>query len=502
MNLFGSKDRAASKNTHVVISGAGPAGLLLTSLLLQRNETHGTNYKVTLLEKARQDLGKLNPETELSKHRSWMLALAGHGLEAIREIPELYADHVNGVGVRLRAVSIWLGTKEIKSDAGQEGEDNEGYIIDRNFVCAAISRYVNHKHSDNLQLDMRYGTKLMYVDSDNQRVLIRKEENGQEEYMNYDLLIGADGIRSVVREAIAKKHFDFEYDVGDIFQCFKAVHVKCPAKLASDTMHLLPSCLPKMTGIGLPETGGLLNISIGVPRHLFDGLPEEVKSDDPAVVAKFFMKYFKAFELDDYDDFAKQWVAQRWNRTGQAHCNFYHSSPLKIIIMGDAAHATSPSIGMGMNTALRDAQALYKLLDEHNDDLEKVLPAFSEARVKEGNSLTDLAMHLYVLDDFHQLIETVHMVLRSFLAKYFPFVTDHPQSFIGNPKYNLCDVYASAVKLGIIRKHRRINARVRRDYFERKTGMVVDTHGISSVALGTTLCIFAAAAGVMYKMFI
>ena len=42
--------------------------------------------------------------------------------------------------------------------------------------------------------------------------------------------------------------------------------------------------------------------------------------------------------------------------------------------MGDAAHATSPAIGMGMNTALRDAQIFYEILKEYNDDMEEVLP--------------------------------------------------------------------------------------------------------------------------------
>jgi hypothetical protein len=30
------------------------------------------------------------------------------------------------------------------------------------------------------------------------------------------------GVRSVVREALVKRHSDFEMDIGDIFQAFKA----------------------------------------------------------------------------------------------------------------------------------------------------------------------------------------------------------------------------------------------------------------------------------------
>ena len=35
--------------------------------------------------------------------------------------------------------------------------------------------------------------------------------------------------------------------------------------------------------------------------------------------------------------------------------------------MGDAAHATNPALGMGLNTALRDAQVMYEILKENQD---------------------------------------------------------------------------------------------------------------------------------------
>jgi FAD binding domain len=236
-----------------------------------------------------------------------------------------------------------------------------------------------------------------------------------------------------------------------------------------------------------PETGNMLNISAGVPRHLFDQLAPELKSDDPKVVAKYVKENFKAFELKDYDDFAQQWVNQRWNRTGQVHCNFYHSTEINVVLMGDAAHATSPSIGMGMNTALRDAAIFYKLLQEQKDDFSKVLPSFSAERVKEGNSLTDLAMHLYCMDMKQQTLETIHLVVRVALHKMMPWlIADHPQNMIGRVKYNLSDVYQQATSLGIIQKHRRINHTIRQSYFEESTGMVTKERG-GAFGLGSVL---------------
>jgi NADPH-dependent 2,4-dienoyl-CoA reductase/sulfur reductase-like enzyme len=60
---------------HVVIAGSGPAGLLLTALLMQRNDELPTPfYKITLLDN-RQDLSLLTQEELKKSFRSWMLGL-------------------------------------------------------------------------------------------------------------------------------------------------------------------------------------------------------------------------------------------------------------------------------------------------------------------------------------------------------------------------------------------------------------------------------------------
>ena len=128
---------------------------------------------------------------------------------------------------------------------------------------------------------------------------------------------------------------------------------------------------------------------------------------------------------------------------------------------------------MGMNTALRDAQSFYKLLKEHNDDLSKVLPAFSIQRVKEGNSLSDLAMHLFCMDKTQQTIDSVRMVIRIVLHKMFPsLIENDPQAMIVRRNITLSEVYGHGVNLGIITKNRSINDKISRDYFENSVGMV------------------------------
>jgi len=338
-----------SKKQRAIVVGAGPGGLLTAIHLLKR----GT-YEVTLVDPGR-DYSKVK---DLSSVRSWMIGLAVHGISSLREVDGLW-DYVEKVGVKLDSFSVYLGTKEMKQstdDAGipksamKDGMSQEGFLVDRNYVVAAEAQFLGEKFGSDPNYKPRYGHRLLYVDDRQRRVLVRNDETNEEEYLEYDVLIGADGVRSVVRNAIQVNHRDFECRVDDIFATFKAVHVTLPKKVGSGTLTLLPNSMPNMNGIALPEKGGSVCMTFGY--NLDKPCDEELLSDDPKVVAKYVRAKFQAYELVDYEDFADQWCNQGWNTTGQVHCNFYHSNKLACLILGDAAHATSPSIGMGMNTAL------------------------------------------------------------------------------------------------------------------------------------------------------
>jgi len=203
------------------------------------------------------------------------------------------------VGVKLEHLSIFLGTKELKNS--MEDLDTESYIVDRNYIVAAIARYMDVEHGDDPLLTRRYRTKMMYVDYEQRRALVRgADDDGEKCYLDYDLLIGADGARSVVREALVKSVYDFEMDVGDIFNRFRAVHVAMPQALGPKGITLLPNCFPHMNGIVLPMPGNLINISIGVSDNNFDKVSPDLSSDNPKIVAAYFRSNFKAFELADY----------------------------------------------------------------------------------------------------------------------------------------------------------------------------------------------------------
>lgn len=151
------------------------------------------------------------------------------------------------------------------------------------------------------------------------------------ESVPYGILLGCDGIRSVVRSAFMNNHRDFDFDLKGAFGRGKSLHITRPQHDINEGEFLmLTDPLPSMNVFGLPETGAKLNFAMGHPINRPS--PPKLMSDDPAVVSEYFRKNFKLHNSFDADEFGRQWVSVDWAAT---QCNFYHSSTLSAIIIGE-----------------------------------------------------------------------------------------------------------------------------------------------------------------------
>ena len=192
---------------HVIIVGAGPAGILATIKLLLRNEqVRDVAYTVEVVESS-EDLGSLEQASGVKRKRSWMIGLSAHGLGAIKSVPGLYEDYVSKVGVLQEGGAIYLGRSRFIAKG-----PNDSFIVDRNDIVRAMLCFLNDKFKASGNLKVRYSTKVNFVAGDKRRIFVTNAE-GLDEYLPYDLLLGCDGVRSAVRAALVAKHRDFECSI-------------------------------------------------------------------------------------------------------------------------------------------------------------------------------------------------------------------------------------------------------------------------------------------------
>ena len=100
-------------------------------------------------------------------------------------------------------------------------------------------------------------------------------------------------------------------------------------------------------------------------------------------------------------------------------CNQFHDGD-SLLILGDAAHAVSPSLGQGCNSALEDVMIIDELLDKYQDNWGKVMAAFTEKRVPDAAALQQLSN--YSVPQKKSLLFKYFLRLRisRLLHKWFP----------------------------------------------------------------------------------
>jgi 2-polyprenyl-6-methoxyphenol hydroxylase-like FAD-dependent oxidoreductase len=100
-----------------------------------------------------------------------------------------------------------------------------------------------------------------------------------------------------------------------------------------------------------------------------------------------------------------------------------------VLLIGDAAHAVSPSIGQGCNASLEDVLVFERLLEQHEDDWLLALPAFTQQRVPDAHALKELSDYSFprtkgLVVEFFLRLTLSRLLHRWFPQQVKPFVFD------------------------------------------------------------------------------
>ncbi|MDU6923764.1 FAD-dependent oxidoreductase [Franconibacter helveticus] len=181
----------------------------------------------------------------------------------------------------------------------------------------------------------------------------------------YDLLVGADGIYSAVRGMLYGDRFTprftgqgvWRYNFPrppevDHLMCFVGDAFNCGlVPLADDLMYLfVTSCEPDNPRYALQERAAQMRRRMPACEGLLGELRQQIVCDESVV----------------YKPLEELFVDAPW----------YDN---RVVLIGDAVHATTPHLGQGAGMAIEDALVLAEEL-QHSPDVLHALPRFYQRR--------------------------------------------------------------------------------------------------------------------------
>ena len=368
------------ENKSAIIVGAGLVGSLWAVYLSK------AGYKVTIYER-RSDIRK----AEISAGKSINLALSTRGWKALDTV---------GVGDAIREIAIPMHGRTMHDLEGNltfqpYGKEGEAiYSVSRGGVNARMMDIAENVGKANIH----YNIECIGADTKKGIVQLKRKSTGEEFEDRADVVFAADGAFSAVRYNAFQKLDRFNFSQQFIADGYRELLL--PALKNGDypmdknSLHIWPR--GRFMLIALANEDGSFTCTLFMPHDGGENSFDKVNTKEE--VDTFFKSTFS--------DFYKMMpnVADAWEDHPLSSLAIMRSYPWhdgKFALMGDAAHATVPFYGQGMNGGFEDCSVMWELMQKHDEDWDKVFEEYSVLRKPDGDALQDLSLHNYhVMRDF------------------------------------------------------------------------------------------------------
>ena len=358
------------KNTEVptvAVIGAGLAGSMVAVLMAR------LNYKVEMFEK-RDDPRKAAQENETDSEfgrstnaakRSINLALSKRGQDALEEVGCL--DDIMKDAIRMPGRVIHqLGSERSKDLVVKQAygtADQAIWSVSREGINM---RMLNQAIDESANVTVFFNHALRSANNQTGHCVFYDEVANKEIAKDYDLIIGADGAYSALRDNMLRQG---RIDFSRRFIAHGYKELCIPPKVAKDGsktfalddhqgLHIWPRGDFMM--IALPNPDFSFTATLFAPYQGEDGF-DSIDANDEKAISGYFQKHFPDLVPiipNLHDEF-------RNNPVGSlVSVNVGNWRKGKCLLIGDAAHAVVPFYGQGMNAAFEDGHILFKILKD------------------------------------------------------------------------------------------------------------------------------------------
>ncbi|MEZ4760316.1 MAG: NAD(P)/FAD-dependent oxidoreductase [Flavobacteriales bacterium] len=373
---------------HITIVGGGLVGSLLAVFMAKRGHT------VHVFER-RPDPRKTDVYAGRSinlvvSHRGWTALRAAGVEEAVQRIVvPVYARMTHDRDGKLTRLPYSIDERAIHSVS--RGELNKVLLTEAEKL-PNVTLHFDHRCTG--------------VDLDTATCSFHDEVEGDNIAVRADVVLGADGAPSAVRQEMMKGRFNFsqsfiEHDYKEI---------AFPPN-ADGTPQMDPNCLHiwprrQFMMMGLANTDGGFTGTLFMPHegeYSFDTITDEQD------LKRFFEAHFRD-AIPMLPDLAEQYFRNPQSNLAIIRCAPWTHKD-KVALVGDSAHAIVPFYGEGMNSGYEDCKVLNDLLNEHgDDDWGTVLDAYGRARKPNGDAIADLSLRNFV--EMRDLVADPRFILR------------------------------------------------------------------------------------------
>ena len=338
-----------SLNLPVLVAGGGIGGLAAALALTRQG------FKVRVLEQA-PEIGEIGAGIQLGPN-------AFHAFDAL------------GVGDKARSRAVYTDFMVMHDavDEYQVGQIPTGEAFIKRFgnPYAVIHRADVHLSLlegalETDRVEFVTSTRVISIDQDKQGVTVTDQRGEQHRGL---ALIGADGVKSVVREQFVG---DPARVTGHVVYRAVVERKDFPKDLQWNAASIWVG--PNCHLVHYPLRGGE-QYNVVVTFHsrqqeewgVTEGNKEEVQSYFQGICAK-------ARQLIDLPKSWKRWATADREPIGQWSFG-------KVTLLGDAAHPTTQYLAQGACMALEDAVTLGEALKAHNNDVVGAFDLYQKARV-------------------------------------------------------------------------------------------------------------------------
>lgn len=354
----------------MTIIGSGLAGTLLSIYMARRG------YEVDIFE-SRPDV-----RIQADQGRSINLALSCRGITGLAGVNLM--TEVEKIMVPMRARAIHQQNGDIKYQAFGRNDNEHINAILRSELNKLL---LNHAEKEP-KIHLHFNMKLTNLDLAEKLLHFEGKDCGSHT-KKYNLLIGADGAASVVRDSLVKNKI-VNASRQFLPHGYKELSItkNHSSLFKPEHLHLWPRDAFML--LGNPNyddsiTGTLFLANEG--KHSFAELSNELKIDS----------FFKTFFPDAHQvmpDLIHEFKQHPTGSLSTIKCSpWYYEN--QCLLIGDAAHGVVPFFGQGMNSAFEDCRVLNEFLDHYHDDWQQVMPAFFQSRKPNTDAVAEMSMENY-----------------------------------------------------------------------------------------------------------